>query len=79
MLERVSQYISIDVHRSGSLKVDGLCVALTRRKFALQGSLIPLEASTLPPHMHHAHAQALLNDSDPVVRDAAEWAVGRLS
>ena len=25
------------------------------------------------------HAQALLNDSDPVVRDAAEWAVGRLS
>ena len=25
------------------------------------------------------HTQALLNDSDPVVRDAAEWAVGRLS
>lgn len=25
------------------------------------------------------HAQALLNDRDPVVRDAAEWAVGRLS
>ena len=25
------------------------------------------------------HAQALLNDSDSVVRDAAEWAVGRLS
>ena len=26
-----------------------------------------------------SHAQALLNDNDPVVRDAAEWAVGRLS
>lgn len=26
-----------------------------------------------------SHAQALLNDNDPVVRDAAKWAVGRLS